>query len=77
MSLKKQVKTVPKNPGVYFFKNKYDDIIYIGKAKNLRNRVLSYFNKNNKDTKTAVMISNASNLEYLCSHSSDDTSSIV
>ncbi|MBI44628.1 MAG: excinuclease ABC subunit C [Candidatus Marinimicrobia bacterium] len=75
MSLKKQVKTVPKNPGVYFFKNKYDDIIYIGKAKNLRSRVSSYFNKNNKDTKTAVMISNASSLEYLVV--SDEVEAII
>ena len=65
MSLKNQVKSIPNNPGVYFFKNKDDDIIYIGKAKNLKNRVRSYFNKNNQDTKTGVMVSNARNIEYL------------
>lgn len=65
MSLENQVKSIPNNPGIYFFKNKNDDIIYIGKAKNLKNRVRSYFNKNNQDTKTGVMVSNACNIEYL------------
>ena len=44
--IKDLVKVVPKDPGVYFFKNDKKDIIYIGKAKNLRNRVRSYFQKN-------------------------------
>jgi len=64
MQLKETVKTFPKNPGVYFFKNKNDDIIYIGKAKNLKNRVQSYFNKNNTN-KSTIMVSNAISVEYL------------
>ena len=38
-----KVKQVPTKPGVYFFKNETGEIIYIGKAKHLRNRVRSYF----------------------------------
>ena len=65
MSLKEKVSLVPKNPGVYFFKNKKNEIIYIGKAKNLKNRVRSYFNKSNQNTKNQIMISKAYDLEYL------------
>ena len=38
-----KTKIVPTEPGVYFFKDKNNEIIYIGKAKQLRNRVRSYF----------------------------------
>ena len=65
MQLKETVKAFPKNPGVYFFKNKNNDIIYIGKAKNLKNRVLSYFNRNNTNNKSGIMVSNAISVEYL------------
>ena len=41
------LKDIPKKPGVYVFKNIDGEPIYIGKAKNLKNRVSSYFNKNN------------------------------
>ena len=65
MNLKEKVKNIPKKPGVYFFKNKIDKIIYIGKANILRNRVASYFNKSNVDFKSKVMISKASDVDYL------------
>ncbi len=65
MDLKQKVKNIPKKPGVYFFKNKIDKIIYIGKAKILRNRVASYFNKSNVDFKSKVMISKAFDVDYL------------
>ena len=38
--------TIPQNPGIYLMKDSDEKIIYIGKAKNLKNRVRSYFNKN-------------------------------
>jgi len=65
MSLKEKIKHLPNKPGVYFFKDKDDEIIYIGKAKILKNRVRSYFNKSNKDIKSKVMISKACSLDYL------------
>lgn len=46
------LKKLPTKPGVYLHKNKYDDIIYVGKAINLRNRVRSYFHKNVDSVKT-------------------------
>ena len=45
MSLRESIKYIPNKPGVYFFKNKNDKIIYIGMAKILKYRVRSYFNK--------------------------------
>ena len=43
INLKNEVCKLPNNPGVYLMKNKEGKIIYIGKAKNLKNRVSSYF----------------------------------
>ena len=65
MSLRDKLKSIPKHPGVYFFKDKKSNIIYIGKAKNLKIRVSSYFNKTNQDTKSKIMISHARDIEYL------------
>ena len=61
-----QLKSLPVLPGVYQFKNKDNKIIYIGKAKNLRARVRSYFqNQNNQSSKTITMMKNAHNLEWI------------
>ena len=65
MLLKDSIKNIPTNPGVYYFKNKNADIIYIGKAKSLKKRVFSYFNKSNTNTKNKIMISNAKSVEFL------------
>jgi excinuclease ABC subunit C len=43
MSLKEKIQTLPSSPGVYLMKDAHDGIIYVGKAKNLKNRVQSYF----------------------------------
>lgn len=63
--LKDKLSSIPKNPGVYFFKNKNDKIIYIGKAKSLKKRVSSYFNKKNHDLKTSVMIKHIHDIDFL------------
>ena len=61
-----QLKSLPTLPGVYQFKNKDDKIIYIGKAKNLRNRVRSYFqNKKHQSAKTIAMMKNVHNLDWI------------
>ena len=61
-----QLKSIPTLPGVYHFKNKDNKIIYIGKAKNLKKRVRSYFqNKKNKSSKTNSMMKNAYDLEWI------------
>ena len=48
-----QLKTLPAKPGVYLFRDKAGDVLYVGKAKSLRPRVRSYFQQN-QDTRTAI-----------------------
>lgn len=55
--LQQQLELVPEKPGVYIYKNRQGAIIYIGKAKNLRRRVFSYFNKfENLNAKTQLLV---------------------
>ena len=60
------IREIPKKPGIYFFKNKANQIIYIGKAKSIQNRVRSYFSSiHRKDPKTQVLIKNIVHIDYL------------
>jgi excinuclease ABC subunit C len=64
--LKEKVREFPTQSGVYLMKNSVDKIIYVGKAKNLRNRVRSYFNDSKDHTrKTKVLVKNISEVEYI------------
>lgn len=64
--IKEKVKEFPVQSGVYLMKNLADKIIYIGKAKNLRNRVRSYFNGNKDHTpKTRLLVQNICEVEYI------------
>ncbi|MCK5051692.1 MAG: excinuclease ABC subunit UvrC [Candidatus Cloacimonetes bacterium] len=63
--VKPKLKLLPVSPGVYIMKNISGDIIYIGKAKVLRNRVRSYFTATLSDSKTIEMVSKISDLEYI------------
>ena len=65
MVIKEKVKNLTTNPGVYFFKDHTGKILYIGKAKNLKKRVLSYFNKSNKNSKNKIMISKAVDVDSM------------
>ena len=66
MSLQSKLKNIPIHPGVYSFMNDKGEIIYIGKAKNLRSRVRSYFQKSkNQSPKNLTMIRHISDLEYI------------
>ena len=56
--------TIPQNPGIYLMKDSDEKIIYIGKAKNLKNRVRSYFNKN-QNYKTQKLVENISDIEFV------------
>jgi len=61
-----KLKNLPTSPGVYMFKNTQGKIIYIGKAKNLRNRVRSYFRSPTRlDPKTLRMISQVVDLKLM------------
>lgn len=67
-----QLKTLPSAPGVYQFLNDSGKIIYVGKAKNLKKRVRSYFNKTHSDGKTRVLVKNISNVEHIVVDSEND-----
>lgn len=56
---------IPQNPGVYFMLNENKEILYIGKAKNLKKRVSSYFNKQSKEYKTEVLVSQIKHIEWI------------
>ncbi len=56
---------LPQNPGCYLFKNLENKIIYVGKAKNLRKRVNSYFQKKDQDPKTRSLITALNSVEFL------------
>jgi excinuclease ABC subunit C len=63
-SLKAKIATFPKKPGIYFFKDKNHDVIYIGKARSLRDRVKSYFALNT-DTKVNNLLNETGDIEYI------------
>ncbi|MEZ0391472.1 MAG: excinuclease ABC subunit UvrC [Pseudobdellovibrionaceae bacterium] len=64
--LKEKVKEYPTQAGVYLMKNQADKIIYVGKAKNLRNRVRSYFlDSKDHSPKTRVLVSHIQEVEYI------------
>ncbi len=65
ISLKEQLNLLPDMPGVYFMLDKKEEIIYIGKAKNLKNRVRSYFNKAHDVPKLRVMVPQIISFKYI------------
>lgn len=62
--LKQIVYSLPEKPGSYQYYDKDNTIIYVGKAKNLKHRVSSYFNKNLQSRKTAMLVSKIENITF-------------
>jgi len=66
MDLLQKIRTIPTEPGVYLYKNAEGDVIYVGKAKNLRSRVASYFHENRwEDAKTGSLVREAVDVDYI------------
>lgn len=65
-SLEYKVKTLPLSPGVYNFLDENGTVIYVGKAKNLRNRVSSYFREKNQVGKTRFLVRHIHDLLHIC-----------
>ena len=63
--MKEKIKYLPTSPGCYLFKDSDGKIIYIGKARNLRKRVSSYFQKKEHDAKTELMISKINSVDTI------------
>ena len=62
--LSETAKNAPRSPGVYMFRNSSGTPLYIGKAKDIKNRVASYFSSDILD-RTAQMVANAASLEFI------------
>ena len=61
-----KIRTIPVSPGVYLYKNAEGEVIYVGKAKNLRSRVSSYFHEGRwEDAKTGTLVREAADVDYI------------
>ena len=60
-----QFKTLPSDPGVYQYFDKNNTVIYVGKAKNLKRRVTSYFTKTHDNTKTRILVKKIHRMEHI------------
>jgi len=70
MNVENKVQLLPESPGVYLLKDPKGVVIYIGKAKNLRNRVRSYFQRvDERDAKTRTLMSKITDVDYLVTES--------
>ncbi|MDE3743113.1 excinuclease ABC subunit UvrC [Maribacter polysaccharolyticus] len=65
LPLKIQISTLPNSPGVYQFYDGEDKILYVGKAKNLKKRVSSYFTKNHEYGKTRILVKKIKNIKHI------------
>src|SRR6202451_3028581 len=66
MDLLAKIRTIPTEPGVYLYKNAEGEVIYVGKAKNLRSRVSSYFHEGRwEDSKTGTLVREAADVDYI------------
>lgn len=70
--LLQQLDMLPEKPGVYQFYNNKEEIIYVGKAKNLKKRVSSYFNKTHESPRTNVLVKNIASLKYIVVDTEED-----
>ena len=66
MDLPQKIRSIPTEPGVYLYKNAEGEVIYVGKAKNLRSRVASYFHEGRwEDSKTGTLVREAVDIDYI------------
>lgn len=66
------VLNLPTGPGIYQYLNKEGTIIYVGKAKNLKRRVYSYFSKEHQSTKTRILVSKIADIRYIVVNTEED-----
>ena len=71
-TLEIQLKTLPNSPGVYQYYDKDDAILYVGKAKNIKKRVASYFNKNHEYGKTKVLVKKIASVKHIVVETESD-----
>lgn len=64
-NIRASLSTIPEKPGCYRYRNSSEEVIYVGKAKNLRKRISSYFQKENNDPKTRALLRDLASVEYI------------
>lgn len=70
--LRKKILALPKEPGVYMYIDKYGNVIYVGKAKRLKNRVSSYFNRHHDVLRTNLLVRNIVDLRFVVVATEED-----
>ena len=70
--LKSIVSSLPETPGCYQYLDESGTIIYVGKAKNLKRRVSSYFNREHDSRKTAILVSKIQDIKYIVVNTEED-----
>lgn len=66
------IHNLPESPGIYQYRNEEGTIIYVGKAKNLKRRVSSYFNKGQQSAKTRMLVSKIQDIRYIVVNTEED-----
>lgn len=67
--IKEKLLTLPMEPGCYLMKDKNGEVIYVGKAKKLKNRINSYFRGSSHDNKTTKLVNNIADFDYIVTNS--------
>ena len=70
--LKNKIASLPDSPGCYLYYDKQGTVIYVGKAKRLKRRVSSYFNRVHDSAKTNALVRNIADMKYVVVGSEDD-----
>ena len=71
--IKNTLGVIPNQPGCYQFIDEKGSVIYVGKAKDLKKRVSSYFNKNHEHPKTRILVRNTRKIKYIVVNTEEDT----
>ena len=69
MEIKEQLRLIPESSGSYQFYDENNEVIYVGKAKNLKRRVSSYFNKKHDSVKLKIMVPKIKRIEFIITNS--------
>ena len=72
VNIKKIISEMPEKPGIYIYRDKDKNVIYVGKAKKLKRRVSSYFNNSYHTVKTEKLVENICDLEYIVTDSEEE-----
>ena len=70
--IKENLNKLPSEPGIYLMKDVHNNIIYVGKAINLKNRVKQYFNKQDRINRISSMVSQIRSFEYIVTDTEDE-----